>query len=98
MAKLVARGVNSFKFFFAYKGSLAISDALFLKGLLRCKDLGALPMVRSVLMALNCEVQIQILRCKDLSSLHMVQLPASGPGPRMQGSERGTAHCFRSRP
>ena len=45
MAQLVARGVNSFKFFFGYKGALAVSDELFLKGLLRCKQLGALPMV-----------------------------------------------------
>ena len=45
MAQLVAKGVNSFKFFFGYKGALAVSDEVFLKGLLRCKELGALPMV-----------------------------------------------------
>ena len=45
MAALVGKGVNSFKFFFGYKGALAVSDELFLQGLLRCKELGALPMV-----------------------------------------------------
>lgn len=44
MAKVVRAGVNSFKFFFAYKGALQVSDETYLRGLLRCKELGALPM------------------------------------------------------
>ena len=45
MGELAAAGVNSFKFFLAYKGAFAVTDAQLLKGLARCKELGALPMV-----------------------------------------------------
>ncbi|XP_050237063.1 dihydropyrimidinase [Mercurialis annua] len=41
------KGINSFKFFLAYKGSLMISDELLLEGLKRCKSLGALAMVHA---------------------------------------------------
>ncbi|KAL4567726.1 hypothetical protein LXL04_023318 [Taraxacum kok-saghyz] len=40
-------GINSFKFFMAYKGSLMISDELLLEGLKKCKSLGALAMVHA---------------------------------------------------
>ena len=45
MKTLVDAGVNSFKFFMAYKGGLMVDDDLYLRGLARCKELGALPMV-----------------------------------------------------
>ncbi|XP_039019225.1 dihydropyrimidinase-like isoform X1 [Hibiscus syriacus] len=41
------KGINSFKFFMAYKGSLMISDELLLQGFKRCKSLGALAMVHA---------------------------------------------------
>ncbi|KAK9124859.1 hypothetical protein Scep_013705 [Stephania cephalantha] len=41
------RGINSFKFFLAYKDALMISDELFLQGLKKCKSLGALAMVHA---------------------------------------------------
>ncbi|XVE78996.1 hypothetical protein DITRI_Ditri14bG0022700 [Diplodiscus trichospermus] len=41
------KGINSFKFFMAYKGALMISDELLLQGLERCKSLGALAMVHA---------------------------------------------------
>ncbi|CAN1250114.1 PYD2 [Linum perenne] len=41
------KGINSFKFFLAYKGSLMIDDELLLEGLKRCKSLGALAMVHA---------------------------------------------------
>ncbi|KAJ9537495.1 hypothetical protein OSB04_030228 [Centaurea solstitialis] len=41
------KGINSFKFFMAYKGSLMISDELLLEGLKKCKSLGALAMVHA---------------------------------------------------
>ncbi|KAI7744735.1 hypothetical protein M8C21_015310 [Ambrosia artemisiifolia] len=41
------KGINSFKFFMAYKGSLMISDELLLEGLKQCKSLGALAMVHA---------------------------------------------------
>ena len=47
MPAVVEAGINSFKFFFAYKGAMAVGDDTFLGGLLRCKELGALPMVRA---------------------------------------------------
>ncbi|GLT81773.1 hypothetical protein SLE2022_002070 [Rubroshorea leprosula] len=41
------KGINSFKFFMAYKGALMINDELLLEGLKRCKSLGALAMVHA---------------------------------------------------
>ncbi|EXB80476.1 hypothetical protein L484_004383 [Morus notabilis] len=41
------KGINSFKFFLAYKGSLMISDELLLEGFKKCKALGALAMVHA---------------------------------------------------
>ncbi|CAM0883166.1 unnamed protein product [Alopecurus aequalis] len=40
-------GINSFKFFMAYKGSLMVTDDLLLQGLKKCKSLGALAMVHA---------------------------------------------------
>lgn len=47
MKHLVALGVNSFKFFMAYKGSLQVSDEELIAGMQRCKEIGALPMVHA---------------------------------------------------
>ncbi|GAB4835291.1 dihydropyrimidinase [Ancistrocladus abbreviatus] len=41
------KGINSFKFFMAYKGALMINDDLLLEGLKKCKSLGALAMVHA---------------------------------------------------
>lgn len=40
-------GINSFKFFMAYKGSFMINDELLIEGFKRCKSLGALAMVHA---------------------------------------------------
>jgi hypothetical protein len=45
MGALTERGINSFKFFMAYKGILQVNDEQLLHGFLRCKELGALPQV-----------------------------------------------------
>jgi len=45
MGELVKQGINSFKFFFAYKGALMVTDDEFVQGLQRCKELGALVQV-----------------------------------------------------
>lgn len=45
MASIVQKGINSFKFFLAYKGLLMVGDELLLDGMQRCKQLGALAMV-----------------------------------------------------
>ena len=42
MARLVLQGINSFKFFMAYKGALMVTDEQLLEGLKACKELGAL--------------------------------------------------------
>lgn len=47
MEEVVARGVNSFKFFLAYKGALMVKDDEFVEGLEACRDLGALAMVHA---------------------------------------------------
>ncbi|KAG9454922.1 hypothetical protein H6P81_007826 [Aristolochia fimbriata] len=41
------KGINSFKFFMAYKGSFMVNDELLLQGFERCKALGALAMVHA---------------------------------------------------
>ncbi|KAM7523449.1 hypothetical protein LguiA_013351 [Lonicera macranthoides] len=41
------KGINSFKFFMAYKGALMINDELLLEGFKKCKSLGALAMVHA---------------------------------------------------
>ncbi|KAG5577578.1 hypothetical protein H5410_057712 [Solanum commersonii] len=40
-------GINSFKFFLAYKGSFMVNDELLMEGLKKCKSLGALAMVHA---------------------------------------------------
>ena len=45
MQEVVDKGINSFKFFMAYKGALMVGDELLLDGMQRCKELGALAMV-----------------------------------------------------
>ena len=50
MADLAAKGINSFKFFMAYKGALQVTDEELIGGFERCKELGALPMVGSALL------------------------------------------------
>lgn len=47
MKFVVENGVNSFKFFLAYKGALQVTDEQLLNGFQRCKDLGALPQVHA---------------------------------------------------
>ncbi len=45
MEALAAAGVNSFKFFMAYKGILQVTDEQLLRGFAKCRQLGALPQV-----------------------------------------------------
>jgi len=40
-------GINSFKFFMAYKGALMVTDSEMLEGFTKCKELGALPQVHA---------------------------------------------------
>lgn len=48
MERLVKHeGINSFKFFMAYKGSLMVTDEELLQGLKKCKELGALAQVHA---------------------------------------------------
>eukprot|EP00882_Tetradesmus_deserticola_P008215 GHRQ01008660.1.p1 GENE.GHRQ01008660.1~~GHRQ01008660.1.p1 ORF type:complete len:448 (+),score=139.90 GHRQ01008660.1:97-1344(+) len=47
MGRLVQQGINSFKFFMAYKGALMVSDEELLQGFMRCRQLGALPQVHA---------------------------------------------------
>ncbi|XP_040994407.1 dihydropyrimidinase-like [Juglans microcarpa x Juglans regia] len=41
------KGINSFKFFLAYKGVLMVNDELLVEGFKKCKSLGALAMVHA---------------------------------------------------
>ena len=47
MAKVVARGVTTFKYFMAYKGALMVDDAQMFASFQRCAQLGAMPLVHA---------------------------------------------------
>ncbi|MFK8252329.1 dihydropyrimidinase [Ancylobacter terrae] len=47
MAEVVARGVNTFKHFMAYKGALMVDDDQMFASFRRCAALGALPLVHA---------------------------------------------------
>ncbi|KAI8468148.1 MAG: hypothetical protein J3K34DRAFT_386464 [Monoraphidium minutum] len=47
MGELTKKGINSFKFFMAYKGALMVTDGELVSGFTRCKELGALPQVHA---------------------------------------------------
>ncbi|MEM8698803.1 MAG: amidohydrolase family protein, partial [Pseudomonadota bacterium] len=47
MAQVVARGINTFKHFMAYKGALMIEDDEMFASFQRCAALGALPLVHA---------------------------------------------------
>ncbi|MCK0196531.1 dihydropyrimidinase [Ancylobacter sp. 6x-1] len=47
MPQVVARGVNSFKHFMAYKGALMVNDDQMFASFQRCAELGALPLVHA---------------------------------------------------
>ncbi len=47
MAKVVERGINTFKHFMAYKGALMVNDDEMLASFQRCAALGALPLVHA---------------------------------------------------
>ena len=47
MAKVVDRGITSFKHFMAYKGALMVDDDEMFSSFQRCADLGALPLVHA---------------------------------------------------
>ncbi|MDI9408915.1 MAG: dihydropyrimidinase [Candidatus Pacebacteria bacterium] len=47
MAKIVSRGVNSFKHFMAYKGALMVDDEEMFASFQRCAEIGALPLVHA---------------------------------------------------
>ncbi len=68
MASMVKKGINSFKFFMAYKGALMVGDELLLDGLQRCKELGALAMVNiktsscaSSTASVRCDLQLYLM-------------------------------------
>ena len=47
MAKVVQRGVTTFKHFLAYKGSLMVNDEELFASFCRCAEIGALPLVHA---------------------------------------------------
>ena len=47
MAKVVARGINTFKYFMAYKGALMVDDGEMFASFGRCAELGAMPLVHA---------------------------------------------------
>jgi dihydropyrimidinase len=45
--QVMCTGINSFKFFMAYKGALMVTDEELLQGFKKCRELGALPQVHA---------------------------------------------------
>ena len=100
MEKLTKEGINSFKFFLAYKGAMAVTDEQLLNGLRRSKELGALPMVR----CLNC-THISVTSVKDKNTKRDQCTAGSGIADvcdhtRMpiQASAGAMAGCLRGAP
>ncbi len=47
MPEMVKRGVNTFKYFMAYKGALMVNDDEMYQSFLRCAEIGALPLIHA---------------------------------------------------
>ena len=47
MPEVVKRGVNTFKYFMAYKGALMVNDDEMYQSFLRCAEIGAIPLVHA---------------------------------------------------
>ena len=47
MPEVVKRGVNTFKYFMAYKGALMVNDDELYQSFLRCAEIGAIPLVHA---------------------------------------------------
>ena len=47
MPEVVARGINTFKHFMAYKGALMVNDDEMYQSFLRCAEIGAIPLVHA---------------------------------------------------
>ena len=47
MAKVVERGITTFKYFMAYKGALMVDDEVMFASFKRCAELGAMPLVHA---------------------------------------------------
>ncbi|SER41367.1 dihydropyrimidinase [Faunimonas pinastri] len=47
MAEVVDRGINTFKYFMAYKGALMVNDDEMYQSFLRCAEIGAMPLVHA---------------------------------------------------
>ena len=69
MAKVVARGVTTFKHFMAYKGALMVNDEEMFASFQRCAELGAMPLV-------HAENGDSSRRCRNTIS------PRASPGPK----------------
>ena len=76
-------GINSFKFFLAYKGALAIPEDDMLHALRKCKELGALPMVRP-LAVLPCMHVLKGLMCVHLPTAHNATVQRLSASPDMR--------------
>lgn len=80
-------GVTSFKFFLAYKGGLMLSDEDLIAGFLRCRELGALPMVHAENGDLVAHLQAKLLAEGVTSPLgHVLSRPS-----RCEGEATGRA-------
>ena len=60
MEMLAAAGINSFKFFMAYKGAFQVSDEQMLAGFRKCKELGAIAQVRQLWTMWLCTVAMSL--------------------------------------
>ncbi len=93
MGVLAAAGVNSFKFFMAYKGALMVSDEQLLSGMRRCKELGALVQVR-LLCALWCVLAAPAVARAAAACAHLPQhLLLCLPCPVAAGFTQGGVGC-----
>ena len=62
MAKVVERGVTTFKHFMAYKGALMVNDEEMFASFQRCAELGAMPLVHAENGDVVAAMQAKLLR------------------------------------
>ena len=82
---LAAAGINSFKFFMAYKGIFQVSDEQMIAGFRRCKELGAIAQAR-------CSLKLSSgARGRSRQELLHCGVPVSAGPCREWGCRRGGA-------
>ena len=93
MPEVVARGINTFKHFMAYKGALMVDDDEMYQSFLRCAEIGAIPLVTPRTATSSRDCSRSISRRHDGSRGPCLLAPTGGGGrggePRIRDRRPG---------